>query len=49
MLQVRCCSREEAVLARRISGGEEHEAAAPAAANAAFPISRFRKVSVVNS
>lgn len=49
MLQVRCCSLEEDALASHISGGKEHEAAAPAAANAAVPISRFMKVGVVNS
>lgn len=42
-------SLDEAVLASHISGGEEREAAAPAAANAAVPISKFMKVGIINS
>lgn len=47
-MQVRCSSLDEAALASHVSGGKEHEATAPAAANAAVPISKFMKVGVVN-
>lgn len=49
MLQVRCSSLDEAALASRVNGGKEHEATAPATANAAVPISKFMKVGIVNS